>query len=117
MRKCIIILAFLPTLSFGQYDLIGKYSIDSINIASYYSVDTLLLSNIDTTHLCNERGHVKIAYSSTSMYCEPYLEDTDSTSVLVYPACNIIEYYCLRCGEHIKELEKEERVVLWKKQP
>lgn len=67
--------------------------------------------------LCKERGHVNSGVcTSTLMYCPPYLEETEYESVMVYPACNIITYTCSRCGQQIKEREKEHRVVIWRRQ-
>lgn len=64
--------------------------------------------------LCKERGHVKgEVIQETLMHCEGYIIDTDTSSVLVFPACNYITYRCLRCGAEIIEQEPERRIILW----
>ena len=66
--------------------------------------------------VCQERGHVMPeAVTSTLMCCEPYLIETDSTTIKVYPACNWISYRCVRCGQEITYREPERRVLIWKK--
>lgn len=65
--------------------------------------------------MCEERGHIMPdVVFKTAAYCQPYIVDTDSTTVKVYPSCNWIEYRCIRCGRMIKEKEKEVRVTLWR---
>jgi hypothetical protein len=64
--------------------------------------------------ICKQRGHIKgDVCSSTLMYCEPYIIDTDTSSIMVYPACNWLTYYCIRCGAEIVEQEPEYREILW----
>lgn len=97
MKKLIIAIMFLPLMGVGQYH--GSNNIDSVKLK-----------------ICKERGHVCAgAFSSTLAYCPPYLVETDSTSVMVYPACNAISYGCARCGKAVSEMEKEKRVVIWRK--
>jgi hypothetical protein len=74
---------------------------------------------IDTTvnKICLERGHVSVGViMKTAMYCTPYSIDTDSTTVMVYPACNYESFTCKRCGKYVSQLEKERRVVIWRKE-
>ena len=75
--------------------------------------------SIDTNvnKICLERGHVKGGIvMTTDMYCPPYLVENDSISYMVYPACNYESFTCKRCGKHVSQLEKERRVVLWRKE-
>lgn len=66
--------------------------------------------------VCVERGHIKSGiFSSTLVYCEPVIIDTDSTTVVIYPACNETTYICGRCGQLFTEIEKERRDTTWKK--
>jgi len=68
----------------------------------------------DSTALCQERGHVKGGVmESTMMKAKPYILETDSSTVLITPGVNTITYTCLRCGERVKEKEKETRQILW----
>lgn len=79
--------------------------------ASYSQADTTKVDSV-----CLERGHVSVGVAmSTAMYCPPYLEETDSITTIVYPACNTITYTCARCGRVVKEREKERRIIIWKK--
>ena len=65
--------------------------------------------------VCQERGHVMSnGCFSTAMYCPPRVEDTECHTVIVYPACNTLTYRCSRCGETVKEKEKERKVFKWK---
>ena len=87
---------------------------------SYGQSDTTKIdtTKIDTTYnkICVERGHVKSGLTmSTSMYCPPYIIDTDSTTIQIYPACNWIYFTCKRCGKSVSEREAERRVVVWRK--
>ena len=67
--------------------------------------------------ICLERGHVcSGVINKTAMYCPPYLIDTDSTTIIVYPACNYEIFTCLRCGKKITRLEKERRIIINKKE-
>ncbi len=66
--------------------------------------------------ICEERGHLcGDVFFSTLMYCPPYVEDYEDSTITVYPACNTITYDCSRCGERVSELEKEKRITTWKK--
>ena len=66
--------------------------------------------------ICEERGHLcGDVFFSTLMYCPPYVEDYEDSTITVYPACNTITYDCSRCGERVSELEKEKRIVTWKR--
>lgn len=79
-------------------------------------VDTV---KVDTTvnKMCLERGHVSGGViMKTAMYCTPYSIDTDSTTIMVYPACNYESFTCKRCGKYVSQLEKERRVVIWRKE-
>jgi hypothetical protein len=79
-------------------------------------VDTV---KVDTTvnKMCLERGHVSGGViMGTAMYCTPYIIDTDSTTIMVYPACNYESFTCERCGKHVSQLEKERGVVIWRKE-
>lgn len=74
---------------------------------------------IDTkvNKMCKERGHISGGVvMKTLMYCEPYTIDTDSTTIMVYPACNYESFICKRCGKYVSQLEKERRVVIWRKE-
>ena len=66
--------------------------------------------------LCKERGHIQgDAIATTLAYCPPYYEENDTQTVMVYPACNYIDYTCQRCGESLREKEEERRIVIWEK--
>lgn len=66
--------------------------------------------------ICKQRGHVIGGIISvTAAYCPSYIIDTDSTTIRVYPSCNIRTYTYQRCGKLIKESEPERRVVIWRK--
>lgn len=66
--------------------------------------------------ICAERGHGNLSgCSSTLVWCPPYTEDTDSTTVAVYPCCNTTTCYCDRCGRQVKSHCEETRVVTWRK--
>jgi hypothetical protein len=67
--------------------------------------------------ICLQRGHIVINGWVTSAYCPPYTIDTDSTSILVYPACNSITGTCERCNKEVTQMEKEQRTIIWKKEP
>ena len=85
--------------------------IDSVGILTVFDKDG------QDSLMCVERGHVSgDMVLKTLMYCSPYIEETDSTTYLVYPACNWESYTCLRCGKYITELEKEVRMLIWKKE-
>ena len=74
---------------------------------------------VDSTKykICIERGHVMGGMCETTlMYCEPYLEETDSTTIKVYPGCNWITCNCQRCNKEIVEKERDQRVVIWRKE-
>jgi len=127
MKKLIVILLLVPTLGFGQILPLGDtihsdyFSFDTLNLFIdttniYLWTDSTFVSEIDS--VCAVRGHVNGgSCMSTLMYCPPYIEETDSTSYLVYPACNTMSYTCLRCKQHIVEREKGSKILLWKKQP
>ena len=66
--------------------------------------------------ICEERGHIMPdVVSSTLMNCPPRIEETDSSTIKIYPGCNYITYVCLRCGQRVSEKEKEKRVIIWTK--
>lgn len=105
-----------------NFKLLTKAAIvGSILLAECYSsfsqeVDTV---KIDTTvnKMCQERGHISGSLiMKTLMYCEPYTIDTDSTAIMVYPACNYESFTCKRCGKYVSQSEKERRVVIWRKE-
>jgi hypothetical protein len=78
-----------------------------------------LTQMIDTSknEICKERGHVcSGVMSSTAMYCFPYIIESDTATIQVYPACNYITYFCARCGKVITEQEPEGRYVIWRKE-
>lgn len=58
--------------------------------------------------LCKDRGHVASYGADTG--CEPvkldcpdaYVIDTDTSSVIIYPACGYDVCKCMRCGEKFK---------------
>ncbi len=81
-------------------------------ISSYGQLDSLLVDSI-----CIERGHVISGiFSETLMYCPPYIIDTDSITIQVYPSCNWRTYKCARCKKQITEREPERRIVIWRKE-
>lgn len=103
------ILLFCCSLIYGQ-----------TNDIEYLVATGYFINQTDSTtndSLCIERGHINPgSWKETLMYCPPYIIDTDSTTVLVYPACNFRSYDCRRCGRAISELEPEQRIVTWRKQ-
>jgi len=85
--------------------------ISLISLVGYGQNDTIV------NKICQERGHVSGGYvMKTLMYCQPYIVETDSTTIMVYPACNWESYTCIRCGKYVTEKEKEQRVVIWRKE-
>jgi len=73
-------------------------------------------SALDLKSVCEERGHIMPdVVMTTLMYCESYTIDTDSTTILVHPACNYNRYTCNRCGEWVDEQQKERRKIIYKK--
>lgn len=71
----------------------------------------------DTTinKICINRGHVASkVISTTSMYCESYVIDTDSTTIIVQPSCNFEWFKCKRCGKQVAQKEKEQRIIIYK---
>ena len=78
----------------------------------------IVSSTLDTANvvnvICFYRGHVMgDTYSSTDMYCRPYLDENSVRGYIVYPSCNVLTYSCLRCGDRVIEREKERRVLIW----
>jgi len=70
----------------------------------------------DSVKTCDSLEHViGVTISITSKYCSPYLEETDSTIVKVYPNCNTITFQCLRCKAIVTRKEEEKRVVIFRK--
>jgi hypothetical protein len=66
--------------------------------------------------ICAERGHVPAGTMfTTCVYCPPYHIDTDSTTIIVYPACNSSSGTCSRCKNYYSVLGKEYRETIWKK--
>ena len=106
-------LLFTPLLSSGQqHNLMLIDNKSNVHIYNNsFTVDSI-------NKVCAERGHVKgNDMESTLVYSEPYVVDTDSTTVIVYLGGNRISYTCLRCGKRVVEYEKERREVIWKKTP
>jgi hypothetical protein len=113
MKKIILLLILLPILATSQQ--LDTFS--DISYASYYkhTFDSLA-PDTAINKICAERGHVSGGlFMVTGMYCTPYLIETDSTTIIVYPACNYETFICLRCGKKVTRLEKERRVVIWSK--
>jgi hypothetical protein len=78
------------------------------------TIDTANVVNV----ICFYRGHVMgDIYSSTDMYCHPYLDENSVRGYIVYPSCNVLTYNCIRCGDSVREREKERRVLLWGGEP
>ncbi len=104
---CLIILSTI-SYSFGQINIRDLYKnsqiiYDTLNVDSIYKV-------------CEERGHVPgNGCVTTAMYCPPYLIETDSTTIKVYPKCNSMTCTCIRCGKEITYQEEEYREVIWRK--
>ena len=83
-------------------------------VVNSYSQDSIKISSVLDT-ICAERGHVLAGIAFiTAVNCPPYFIDTDSTTVVVYPSCNTIQYNCERCGKKIIEAEKEIKKTIWK---
>lgn len=89
-----------------------------ISFSGFSQIDTtqkLILRYFNT--ICLQRDHVFGSFTSiTCLYCPPIIKDTDSTTIIIYPACNYITKYCTRCGARVVEQEKERREILWPKQ-
>jgi len=82
----------------------------------------IVSSTLDTANvvnvICFYRGHVMgDTYSSTDMYCHPYLDENSVRGYIVYPSCNVLTYSCIRCGDSVREREKERRVLIWGEEP
>ena len=86
-----------------------------IDTTKYANKNIYLPHRIDSA-LCQERGHISSGLiMATAMYCPPYYIDTDTTTVIVYPACNTETFTCQRCGKQVIQKEEERRVVIWRK--
>lgn len=97
-----------------------RYSLYLLLVVCYSSfaqeVDTVKIEDA-VNEMCLERGHVfGGVMMKTAMYCSPYSVDTDSITVMVYPACNYESFTCKRCGMYVSRLEKERKVVIWRKE-
>jgi len=67
--------------------------------------------------ICAQRGHVSSGVeSSTLMYCPSYIEDRDTVTYLVTPACNSVDFLCFRCLRMVSVPGKETRQVIWRKE-
>jgi len=131
MKKLIYIIIALGmfTTSCGQEIEIDTVSITEHEEVMLEAIDSYVMEGnegdlinssgtyvtMDKIRICEERGHVESEMSwTTDMHCEPYVEDTEHASFIVYPACNHRTYYCLRCNQKIIELEPEYRVEIWR---
>ena len=90
--------------------------------ASYGQVNNIKwvpnpLADTTKAKVCVVRGHVSSEIGVTTLvYCPPYIIDSDSTTVKVYPSCNTTKTYCERCNSAIiVGGSKEVREVIWKK--
>lgn len=65
--------------------------------------------------LCAERGHVMGSeYTSTSLDCREFrVLDTQDSTWLVRPPCEIRHYTCLRCGSLVSEEGQDVRWIIW----
>lgn len=124
MKYTFIHFLFLfPICLFGQnlnYDnILGKPTLTpSTGVLIHFMDDGMISISRDSTkiNICKERGHVHGGSSFTTLaYCEPYLIETDSTTIRVYPSCNVVTSSCMRCGDLISEKEKEIREIIWRK--
>lgn len=120
--KTTILLLLISTLSIGQ-----SYNWDSIAIETQKKLDRNesivdSISRMEVMNaikfkenlnikLCEERGH-RIMLT----YCIPYLIDTDTTTIIVYPVCNWADDYCERCGKYFPPSQKEVRETIWRKE-
>lgn len=67
-----------------------------------------------TADVCLKRGHVADSLiTETKDYCEPYVVDLDTMSVLVYPSCNAVTYKCRRCKKIVTEKVPEKYYIVW----
>lgn len=115
-----LVLGFIFTVGSSQKDSLsimwqeyGDGNISLQQLIRWKLTDTTAQSS-DT--MCIERGHViGDGAWTTLMYCPPYLIETDTSTILVYPGCNYNSFDCLRCGKYVEEKEKERREVIWKK--
>lgn len=126
--KTTILLLLISTLSIGQ-----SYNWDSIALETQKKLDRNesivdSISRMEVMNaikfkenlnikLCEERGHlITQGITVTLAYCPPYLIDTDTTTIIVYPVCNWADDYCERCGKHFPSSQKEVRETIWKKE-
>lgn len=110
--KSVFIICLLLTMCYsvsGQFNLM-RVDTSIIRYDNDYA-DTLSPS------VCDIKGHVSNGIGSVTLaYCEPYLIDTDTCTIMVYPSCNYMTYSCLRCEKIITEKIPERRVVIWRKE-
>ena len=142
MKAITLFLLLICSVTFGQNIQLGYYHNDSISYGNIYcsiypskeyvvfgekitdDFYRLEYANVNLnqpitekdTSLCQERGHIPGGYIvSTAAYCPPYFVDTDSTTVIIYPACNTESFTCKRCGKNVTQQEEERQVIIWKK--
>ena len=117
--KATILLLLISTLSIGQ-----SYNWDSIALETQKKLDrnesivdsisrmnAIKLKDNSIIKLCEERGHLIML-----TYCIPYLIDTDTTTIRVYPVFNWAGDFCERCGKYFPPSQKEVRETIWKKE-
>lgn len=76
---------------------------------------------IDTTaiKICQERGHVlggQVVRTLMSCGDNSYIIDTDSSTIMVVEPCNFESFTCVRCRNRVSQLEKEQRIVIWRRE-
>ena len=120
--KTTILLLLISTLSIGQ-----SYNWDSIALETQKKLDRneSIVDSISRMEVlnaikfkenlnikrCEEMGHIIML-----TYCIPYLIDTDTTTIRVYPVFNWAGDFCERCGKYFPPSQKEVREIIWRKE-
>lgn len=125
--KTIILLLLISTLSFGQ-----SYNWDSIALETQKKLDRneSIVDSISRMEVlnaikfkenlkdkrCEERGHIiSQCVPVTLAYCPPYIIETDTTTIRVYPVYSWAGDFCERCGKYFPPSQKEVRETIWRK--
>jgi len=130
MKKLLTIILILSTVQvFSQEVDIKKFADSTFKLTGIKYPDTLIVDFGDKNNLlwdtdtipnpiCEERGHVQGEgmVMSTLMYNQPYVIDTDSTTVLVQPDSNHYTFRCARCGQLVTVVGRETRTIIWRKE-
>lgn len=97
------------------WELDGELPILTVEGEHITTSGTLTLSKSVADSLCKKYGHIQGDNTqSTSLFCPSYIIETDSTTEIIYPACNSLIYTCKRCSNLVTEMEKERKFIIKK---